>query len=75
MGARRIICRLVGSLQCGLGGLAGVFAYLIFATPSMQEWLSVAPREVPLYMFGFAVLAVLLILSGLLLARGEVGGN
>jgi len=68
---RRIASRLVGGIQCGLGGLASVFAFLIYASPLIREALAITYEEVYLYMFLFLVFGVFSILSGLLLVREE----
>jgi hypothetical protein len=65
--ARRMISRLVGGIQCGLGGLASVFAFLVYASQLIRDSLAVAPEEIYLYMFLFLVFSMLSILSGLLL--------
>lgn len=56
-----------------LGGLASIFAYLIYASQQAQETLSVSTREVPLFMFLLLVFGMLSILSGLLLVWGRNG--
>jgi len=68
---RRMASRLVGGIQCGLGGLASVFAFLIYASPLIREALAITYEEVYLYMFLFLVFGVFSILSGLLLLREE----
>jgi len=65
--ARRAVSRLVGGIQCGLGGLVSVFAFLVYASPLIRDSLAVTPEEVYLYMFLFLVFSMLSILSGLLL--------
>ena len=71
---RRAVSRLVGGIQCGLGGLASVFAFLVFASPSIQEALAVTSEEVYLYMFLFLVFGIFSILSGLLVRKEDNGG-
>lgn len=56
-----------------LGGLASIFAYLIYASQQTQEILSVSTREVPLFMFLLLVFGMLSIMSGLLLVWGRNG--
>lgn len=73
--ARRVALRLVGGLQCGSGGLASVFAYLVYASPSMRDALAIASEEVPLYMFLFLVFGMFSILSGFLLVYEEDSGS
>jgi len=72
---RRAVSRFVGGVQCGLGGLASVFAYLIYASPSIRDMLAVAPEEVYLYMFLSLVFGLFSILSGLPLIRTEDSGS
>jgi hypothetical protein len=73
--ARRAALRLVGGLQCGLGGLASAFAYLVYASPSTRDALAIASEEVPLYMFLFLVFGMFSILSGFLLVHEENSGS
>jgi len=73
--AGRAVSRFVGGIQCGLGGLASVFAYLIYASPSMRDLLAVTPEEIYLYMFLFLVFGMFSTLSGLLLIRTEDSGS
>jgi len=72
---RRAVSLFVGGVQCGLGGLASVFAYLIYASPSIRDMLAITPTEVYLYMFLFLVFGMFSILSGLLLIRTEDSGG
>jgi len=67
--ARKVASRLVGGFQCGLGGFASVLAYLIYASPSIQDMLAITSEEVPLYMFLFLVFGMFSILSGFLLVH------
>jgi len=73
--ARRVALRIVGGLQCGLGGLASVFAYLVYTSPLIRDTLVIASEEVPLYMFLFLVLGMFSILSGFLLVHEKDSGN
>jgi hypothetical protein len=73
LNARKVIARLVGWVQCVLGGLASTFAFLVYASTSFQEALAVTGREVALYMFLFSILGILLVMSGLLLLREQNG--
>jgi len=68
---RRAVSQFIGLIQCGLGGVASVFAYLVYASPSIRDALSVTPNEVYLYMFLLLVFGMFSILSGLLLIREE----
>jgi len=69
--ARSLVSRFVGGIQCGLGGLASVFDYLVYTNSSLQEALAIAFDEVYLYMFLLLVFGMLSILSGLLLVYEE----
>jgi len=68
---RRLVSWIVGGIQCGLGTLASVFAFLVYASPLVREALGITPREVYLYMFLSSVFGILSILNGLLLLREE----
>jgi len=70
---RRAASLLAGGIQCMLGGLASVLAYLVFASQPVQDALSIKPSEVPLFMFLLSVFGMLSILSGLLLVWGRDG--
>ena len=69
--ARSFVSWFVGGIQCGLGGLASVFAYLVYTNSSIQEALAIAFDEISLYMFLLLVFGILSILSGLLLVYEE----
>ena len=69
--ARRVVSRFVGGIQCGLGALASVFAFLVYASPSIRDALAITSEEVYLYMFLSLVFGVFSILSGSLLVRKE----
>jgi len=69
--ARKIVSWIAGGIQCGLGGLSSVFAFLVYASPPIQEALAIPPGELYLYMFLFLVFGMFSILSGLLLIRKE----
>jgi hypothetical protein len=69
---RKVISRFVGGIQCGLGVISSVFAFLVYANPSVRESIAIASeQEVYLYMFLFLVFSAFSILSGLLLTREE----
>jgi len=72
--ARKAVSMLIGGIQCSLGGLACIFAYLVYVSQSIQEALSIVPEEVSLSMFLLLVFGMLSILSGLLLVQEENGG-
>lgn len=66
-----MVSGLVGGIQCSLGGLAAVFAFMLYASPSTREMLAVTQQEVSLYMFITLIFSILSIMSGLLLIRRE----
>jgi uncharacterized protein with PQ loop repeat len=68
-----VVSLLIGGAQCVLGGLASIFAYLIYASQQVQEMLSVGTREVSLFMFLLLIFGMLSIMSGLLLVWGRNG--
>jgi len=72
---RKAISKLVGGIQCMLGGLASALVFLVYADPSIRELLAATSKEVPLYMFFFSVFGTFSILSGLLLVREEDSGS
>jgi len=67
--ARKVISQMVGGIQCVLGGLASAFAFLIYASPSIQDIIAVTSEEVYFYMFLFFIFGLFSIMSGLLLIR------
>jgi len=69
--ARRMVSQLVGGIQCLLGGLSSVFAYIVYASSSIRDDLAITSEEVYLYMFLFLVFGMFSILSGLLLVHEE----
>lgn len=73
--ARKAVSWTVGGIQCGLGGLAAVFAFLVYASPSLQETLAITFQEVYLYMLLLLVFSTFSIISGLLLIHREKNGN
>jgi uncharacterized protein with PQ loop repeat len=72
---RRVFSIFIGTIQCGIGGLACAFAYFIYASQSIQEMLSIASDEISLSMFLLLVFGMLSIVSGLLLVHKENGGH
>ena len=69
---RKAVSRFVGGIQCVLGVLASVFAFIIYANPSMRETIAITSEgEVYLYMFLSLIFGVFSILSGLLLVSEE----
>jgi hypothetical protein len=71
---RKAFSLFVGGIQCVLGGIASVLAYLVFTSRQAQETLSIASREVPLFMFLLLAFGMFSILSGLFLVREGNGG-
>jgi hypothetical protein len=68
---RRLVSLFVGGIQCGLGGLASVFAYFIYASSSIRDAFAITSEEIFLYMFLLLVFGVVSILSGIILIRKE----
>jgi hypothetical protein len=66
---RKAVSRVVGGIQCGLGGFMSVLAYLVYASSPIQNMLGITSDEVYFYMFLFLVFGVFSILSGLLLIQ------
>jgi hypothetical protein len=73
--ARKAVSLIVGAVQCGLGGLASAFAFLIYVSSSLRDTLAITFEDVYLYMFLLMVFGIFSILSGLLLAYGERSRN
>jgi hypothetical protein len=72
--ARKIVSWAVGGIQCGLGGLASVFAYLVYASQPIKDMLAITAEEMPLYVFLLMMFSIFSILSGVLLVRRNGGG-
>jgi len=72
--ARKVVSRLVGGIQCGLGGLAWTLAYLVYASQPMRDALAITYEEIALYMFLLLVFGMFSILSGLILVREKESG-
>jgi hypothetical protein len=72
---RKAVSSFVGGFQCFLGGLAAVFAFIIYVSPSLRETLSITFQEIYLYMFTLLVFSAFSTLSGLLLIRREKNGD
>jgi hypothetical protein len=66
---RKAVSRIVGGIQCGLGGLMSILAYLVYASSQIQNVLGITSDEVYFYMFLFLVFGVFSIVSGLLLIQ------
>lgn len=68
---RTFIARLVGGVQCLLGAATSTFAYLVYASQSIRESLSIANEESFLIVFLLVVFGAFSILSGMVLIREE----
>jgi len=68
---RRTISLLIGGIQCSLGVLASVFAYLVYADPWMRGLLAVTSEELYISMFLLLVFGIFSVFSGLLLVHKE----
>ena len=75
MTIRKVVSLFVGGIQCVLGALASIFAYLVYSPSSepVREMLSIESREVPLFMFLLLVFGMLSVLSGLFLVWDRNG--
>jgi len=62
---------IIGGIQCGLGGLVSVVAFLIYASSSIRDALAITLEEVYLHIFLFLVFGIFSIFSGLLLIYGD----
>ena len=65
--ARKALSKLVGGIQCGLGGIVAVLALLVYASLAVREALAIASEEVYLYIFAFMVFSAISIASGSIL--------
>jgi len=72
---RRIVSRIVGGIQCGLGCIAIALAFMVYANQSIRDALAIALTEVYLYMFLFLVFGMFSVLSGLPLLREKNRGS
>ena len=68
---RKIASMIVGGIQCALGGLASVLAFLVYSSPPLRETLAIASEEIYLYMFLLLVFSLFSIVSGFLLVHRE----
>lgn len=68
---RKVVSQVVGGIQCVLGGLMSILAYLVYASSQIQNLFGITPTDVYFYMFIFLVLGVFSIISGLLLVQEE----
>jgi hypothetical protein len=69
--SRRTASLVVGGIQCGVGGVATVFAYLIYASQQIRDAFAIASGEIYLYMFILLVFAAFSLISGLLFVQEE----
>jgi hypothetical protein len=68
---RKAVTWLVGGIQCALGGLAAVVAFLVYSSQSLRETLAIAFQDIYVYMFLLLVFSVFSIVSGLFLVHRE----
>ncbi|MEM3673741.1 MAG: hypothetical protein QW468_05940 [Candidatus Bathyarchaeia archaeon] len=55
---KKAISQFIGGIQCVIGVLASVFAFIIYTSSSMRETLAITSEgEVYLYMFLSSILA------------------
>jgi hypothetical protein len=52
-----------------MGSAASVLAFMIYATASVREELSIGEEEITLFMFIFLVFGVFSVVSGMILLR------
>lgn len=69
MSFRRNLSRVIGGVQCVLGIVASLFAYVIYVSAHMREQLGITQEEVALFMLVLVVFSVLSALSGVVLLR------
>lgn len=69
MSRRGYVAKFLGGLQCVVGAVAAVFAYIVYANALVREQLSVGEGEVALYMLVLVVFGVFSIASGMILLR------
>lgn len=72
---RKAVARIVAGIQCVLGGSASILAFFVYASPLVQEVLSISSGEVYLYMFLFLAFGMFSMFSGLFLVSEEGGGS
>lgn len=56
--------RLVGGIQCVLGGMASMFAYIVYVNADMQQILDIDERELGVIMLLLLVFGIFSIVSG-----------
>jgi hypothetical protein len=66
-----ILARLVGGIQCFLGTLSSVLAYLVYASQPLRESLGIAGNEISFFIFLFMVFGVFSIVSGMILINRD----
>lgn len=70
---RKTISQFIGGIQCVIGMIATVFAFIIYAYPVVRETIAITSEgELYLYMFLSSIFGVFSILSGLLIIREEI---
>jgi len=54
----------VGGIQCVLGGMASMFAYIVYVNADMQQILDIDERELGVIMLLLLVFGIFSIVSG-----------
>jgi len=68
MEARKIVSKVVGVTQSGIGALAVIFAYILYYDLfDIQGMLNTSTQNVPLYMLILLIFGLLSVISGLFL--------
>ena len=70
---RRIVAKMIGLAQCGIGGVSMAFTYLVYASESIRDSLAITAREVSLSMLVLSIFGLMSIASGMLLVREDSG--
>jgi hypothetical protein len=68
---RVILSKIMGGIQCMLGGAASVLAYLTYVSPETREMIGVSQEEIALFTFLFLVFGTFSIVSGMILMREQ----
>jgi hypothetical protein len=68
VGARRILSKIVGLTQTAIGGIAIVFAFLMYYNAfGIQTMVGVSVESIGLYLWVFIIFGLLSVISGLFL--------
>ncbi len=73
MSVRRCLFRVLGGLQCVIGSVVSVLAFMIYVSPLVREELSIGEGEVSLFMLVLLVFGTFFIASGMVLVNGKHG--